>query len=179
MAAVIRDNALERLLVYANVAPGDVLFIPAGTIHALGPGILLYEIQQSSDTTYRLYDWGRLDLDGKPRPLHIEKGVSVSNVETLPEIRHTAGEASPQVEIVRSPYFVTVLHQLNEQHGAQADLDTGGSRFHALTCIQGQARVEADGAQVDIHLGQTILVPACVGRYTLSGAAQVLRAFQP
>ena len=80
MAEAIRSNRLEELLIFAEVATGDVLQIPANTVHALGPGLLIYEIQQASDTTYRLYDWGRLGLDGQPRELHIAKGLEVANL---------------------------------------------------------------------------------------------------
>lgn len=88
MADAIHDNTLEDILEYATVQPGDVLYMPANTIHAIGPGIVLYEVQQSSNVTYRLYDWGRMGLDGNPRELHIEKGVQVSNLETLPDVAH-------------------------------------------------------------------------------------------
>ncbi len=178
LARAIHDGRLHNLLVYAEVGVGDVLFTPAGTIHALGPGLLIYEIQQSSDTTYRLYDWGRVGLDGQPRPLHIEKGLAVANLETLPVIRRTGDSALPVVDIVQCSYFHTLLHQLNPRNGARVALDTRG-RFHALTCIEGTATVEAGGVRVELAAGQTALVPACIGAYTLSGTARVLRAFQP
>ena len=83
------------------------------------------------------------------------------------------------MDIVESPYFKTVLYQLNEANGRQIDLDTGGRRFIILTCIEGQATVEVETEQVDIQMGQTALIPACQGRYILSGIARVLRSFQP
>jgi mannose-6-phosphate isomerase len=178
MADAIRANTLESVLVYAEVVPGDVLFIPAGTVHALGPGLLIYEIQQSSDTTYRLYDWGRMGLDGKPRPLHIDKGVQVSSVDLLPTIKHTAGNTLPIVDIVHCPYFTTLLHQLNPRNGPRITLDTEATCFHALTCIEGLATVEAGNMQVEMAAGQTVFVPASVGEYILSGTARVLRSFQ-
>jgi len=178
LAQAIRDNTLERLLVYATVEIGDVLPVVPGTIHALGPGLLIYEIQQSSDTTYRLYDWGRMGLDGRPRPLHIEKSIRVANLESLPPVYHTAGNNMPVVDIVQTPYFTTLLHQLNPRNGLRITLDTGGRRFHILTCIEGQAQVEANGMQVDMQTGQTVLMPSSLGRYTLSGTARILRSFQ-
>jgi mannose-6-phosphate isomerase len=178
MAQAIRDNALEKMLVYADVVPGDVLFIPAGTVHALGTGVLIYEIQQSSDTTYRLYDWGRMDLNGKPRALHVDKGVQVSNIEKLPTIKHTGENTLPVVDIVQSPYFTTLLHQLNPRNGPRITLDTDGRRFHILTCIEGEAAVNAGNESVTMKLGQTILIPANLGAYILEGTARVLRSFQ-
>ncbi len=142
VAEAIRANTLEDLLVYATVTAGDVLFIPAGTIHALGPGILVYEIQQSSDTTYRLYDWGRVGLDGKPRDLHIDKSLTVSEIGKLPPIRHSAGETAASVDLIASPFFKTTLHQ----PGSSAiELDTAGRAFHVLTCIEGEAHIAALG----------------------------------
>ncbi len=178
MAEAIRANRLEELLVYAEVGAGDVLLNNAGGIHALGPGILIYEIQQSSDVTYRLYDWGRMDLNGKPRTLHIEKGVKVSDVDRMPEIEHTAANKMPVVDIVQSPYFVTLLHQMSPRNGTRITLDTGGTAFHILTCIDGQMAIHAGDTSVEVGMGQTALIPANQGAYTLSGEARVLRSFQ-
>jgi mannose-6-phosphate isomerase len=177
MAAAIESNTLEDLLVYAEAAPGDVLFVRAGTIHALGSGLLIYEIQQSSDTTYRLYDWGRLGLDGKPREMHIEKGKRVANLHTLPEIIHTAHNPAQVVEIVQSPFFVTRLYQLNKNTGTHIDLDTGGRRFHILTCIEGTASVTTGEMRIELAKGRTALIPAIVGAYTLGGRAKVLCSY--
>jgi mannose-6-phosphate isomerase len=168
IAAAIESSTLEDKVVYANVSEGDVMYMAAGSVHALGPGLLVYEIQQSSDTTYRLYDWGRMGLDGKPRALHIDKGLKVANLETLPEIRHTRHDTGKQVEVVRSPYFYTNLYQLNAINGQSAVLDTHGRRFHSLTCIDGSAVVRAGEHEVMFEKGQTVLIPAVSGAYTLS-----------
>lgn len=177
MTQAIRDETLGDLLLYRDVEVGDVFFMEANTVHALGPGILMYEIQQSSDTTYRLYDWGRVGLDGKPRDLHIEKGVQVSNVESQPPITHTAGNDAPEVTLVRCPYFVTLLHQGE----LDLSLDTNDKRFDIFTCIDGSVTIAAAHLQVSIEVGtwQTALVPAAVGAYTVRGTGKVLRSFQP
>jgi mannose-6-phosphate isomerase len=177
VAQAIRDGTLEELLVYAEVKAGDALYIPAGTVHALGPGTLIYEIQQSSNTTYRLYDWGRVGLDGQPRELHIEKGVTVSNLDSLPAVTHPAGDPAPVVTVVQGEFFTTTLHRLSEIGGTASALDTGG-RFHALTCIDGNADVSTSGTTVRMNTGQTVLVPACTGVYELRGYGQVLCSWQ-
>lgn len=169
MAQAIRDNTLESRLVYADVRPGDVLYIPANTIHAIGPGIVLYEIQQSSDVTYRLYDWGRMGLDGKPRALHIDKGVQVSNVESLPAITH------PDHIMVESPFFRTLRYTLTE--GEQQTIVTAG-HFHALTCIDGTITITQGDTHLTLSKGQTALVPACLDRYLLGGQGAVLCSHQ-
>jgi mannose-6-phosphate isomerase len=175
MAQAIRDQRLEDLLVTADVGPGDALYIPAGTVHALGPGIMLYEIQQSSNTTYRLYDWGRLGLDGQPRPLHIEKGVAVSNVESLPPITHPGADGSPEVMVAQGEFFTTKLHHLAEAD--HVTIESGG-RFHALTCIAGAVEIAAGGLVTPLHAGRTALIPAGVEVFTLHGSGQVLRSWQ-
>lgn len=173
MAEAITNNTLDQHLVYADVQAGDVLYIPAGTIHAIGPGILLYEIQQSSNTTYRLYDWGRMGLDGTPRELHIDKGVQVANVETLPSVVNRSGD---HVTIVDGPYFATTLHLLNSPQQPQ-DFDTDTTAFHALTVIEGQATFTAGTHEVTAFTGQTVLVPASVGAYSVAGEGRVLRSW--
>ncbi|MBZ0299459.1 MAG: class I mannose-6-phosphate isomerase [Anaerolineae bacterium] len=178
MAEAIKSGTLEDLLVYADVTRGDVLFVRAGTIHALGPGLLIYEIQQSSDTTYRLYDWGRVGLDGQPRALHIDKGRQVANLDALPQVVATGAQTGQVVEVVRAPYFTTLLYQLNAANGTRVGLDTSGQRFHILTCIAGQARVTAGASSMALATGRTVLIPACLGVYQLEGQAQVLWSAQ-
>lgn len=175
MARAIRENTLEKLLIYQEVTAGDVLFVHANTIHALGPGILMYEIQQSSDLTYRLYDWGRVDLDGKPRALHIDKGVLVANTESLPSIRRTGMQTdAEEVEIASSPFFNTMLHRLR---GADRSVEMGGT-FHLLTCIDGAVEVRAEsGEPLTLSKGQSAFMPAGLARFTLSGTGDVLRAW--
>jgi mannose-6-phosphate isomerase len=175
MAAAIRDNQLDSLLVYVDVTAGDVLYMAAGTVHALGPGLLIYEIQQSSDVTYRLYDWGRMGLDGKPRALHVEKGVSVASLDRLPEIRHTGGDSSAVVELVSSPYFMTRLHRLDH---APLDADSGG-RFQIMTVLEGGVTVTWGEHHVPLHHGRTALIPAALGRFSVSGVGVVLISAQP
>ncbi len=173
LAQAIRDGYLEDLLVFADVKAGDVVYLAANTIHAIGPGLLIYEIQQSSDVTYRLYDWNRLGLDGEPRELHIEKGTQVSNVETLPPITHI-DTAQDQVIIVDGEYFRTARHRLN---GAPQHVQTQGC-FHALTCIEGEVSLTADDTAINLSIGRTALVPAVLTSYTLNGTGVVLRSWQ-
>ena len=164
----IRAGDLESHLQHAEVRAGDSLYLEAGAIHALGPGILIYEIQQASDRTYRLYDWGRMGLDGQPRELHIDKGLRVARLDSLPAVMRTEGEL-----LVSCDYFQLWRHELA---GGGRKID-GGGRFHALTCIAGEAQVEAAGCDsLHLHKGETGLVPASVGGFELAGSGVVLRA---
>jgi mannose-6-phosphate isomerase len=168
MAQAIRQGTLEELLVFAEVEQGDVLYMPANTVHAVGPGILLYEVQQSSNVTYRLYDWNRMGLDGKPRELHIEKGVQISNLSALPEVTHPEGEL-----VVDGDYFQTRRFVLDDEVLA---LNTNG-RFHSLTCIDGIVTVQHPLETFDVQKGQTALMPAALGDYELAGTALVLCSY--
>lgn len=170
LEAAILQGRLETLLQFAQVQAGDVLYIPANTIHALGPGLLIYEIQQSSDITYRLYDWGRLGLDGQPRELHIEKGMQVSDLNALPQIQQPAGDL-----LVDEEYFRTWRHALRKD----SRLIKCEKRFQALTCISGKIEVEAEGHElIAIAIGETGLIPACINEFSLSGEGVILRSCQ-
>jgi mannose-6-phosphate isomerase len=170
----IENNSLEDLLVYGDVERGDVLLINAGTIHAIGEGIVIYEVQQSSDVTYRLYDWGRMGLDGKPRELHIEKSLKVANLETLPTIEHEDSTSKAAV-VISSEYFATLRHTLRDE---SLPLSTEGKYFHALTCIDGTLTIASDQGDVDFKVGQTVLIPAALGSYVLRGTGVALNSMQ-
>lgn len=168
MTAAIRSGQLENHLVYVSVRAGDALYIPANTVHALGPGLLIYEIQQSSDITYRLHDWGRVGLDGRPRQLHIDKGLRVSNLDVLPTVTRPADGL-----IVAGDYFRAWRHQLQAE---SMDIATDGG-FQALTCIEGLLRLQSEGHEaVILGKGQTGLIPACLGTFSIQGAGTVLRS---
>ena len=170
IAAAISENRLEDYMRYAEVRAGDVLTIPANTVHALGPGLLIYEIQQSSDTTYRLYDWGRPGLDGKPRQLHIDKGLQVADLDYAPEIKRPSSEL-----IVAGEYFMTWRHELGS---GGRNLETGGV-FQALTCLEGEIEAAAvDHEPIVLAKGETGLIPACFEEFALSGVGTVLRSCQ-
>ena len=168
IAEAIQGRRLEAHLAYAEVKTGDVLHIPANTIHALGPGILVYEIQQSSDLTYRLYDWGRLGLDGQPRELHIAKSLQVANLEALPRVQQPEDDL-----LVDGEYFRAWRHELA---GSALSIDTGG-RFQSLTCIAGMAQAAAAGhEEIVLGKGDTGLMPACIPTFAVRGDGVVLRA---
>ncbi|MXX49883.1 MAG: mannose-6-phosphate isomerase [Chloroflexi bacterium] len=168
LAEAIQAGTLEALLVYKNVQADDVLSLPAGTVHALGPGILIYEIQQASDRTYRLYDWGRLGLGGKPRDLHIDKGLSVANLASLPQVTHPQGEL-----LIDGAYFRTWRHQL---HDEALSLASQGC-FQALTCIAGELQIHTTGQDsLPLRLGETSLLPACIDSFTLRGSGCIIRS---
>ena len=173
------DGSLGSLLRHVSVRKGDVFFIRPGTVHALGAGIVAAEIQQSSNLTYRLYDYGRLDRDGKKRPLHVEKAIDVLRRE--PE---TAKAARPLLTryrpgsvlelLARCRYFQTERVRLLCGGVGAFEVPAGPESFHVLLCTDGSGALLRNGTALDFRKGDCIFVPAGSGSLTLTGEAEVL-----
>jgi len=166
LSRALADGNVEDKLNRLRVATGDFIFIPAGTVHAVGPGILLAEIQQTSDVTYRLWDWGRVGPDGKERPLHIDHALeSIHYGEQSRGGTHSS--ASPQAgpsELCRCHAFAVtkVEMQKGSWHG-----HTAGS-FVIIVTIRGHGSLQtAEGEAVPLGAGDTLLVPADAGAFDL------------
>ena len=137
----IHRGTAELCLHKIEPQAGDCLFIPAGTVHALGAGLVVAEIQQASDTTFRLYDWNRVGPDGKPRPLHVEQGLAVSDFSRPPATLQTPQPTErPHIErIVDCDKFV-----LDRWHINNAEVIGGDDRFHIVAVLNGSIQVEGD-----------------------------------
>ena len=175
LSAAIGDGTILSLAQYLDVRGGDTVFMQPGTIHALGPGLLIYEVQQSSDLTYRVYDWGRPQTE--KRKLHIEKSLAVSDPQATAPVTHVPALADGERRVVaQCPYFTLELIAAQSRPVA---LDTAGQTFHALTVIEGQAQVTVSAGQ-SWTLGrfETMLVPAACGAYQLEpvGSFRALKA---
>jgi mannose-6-phosphate isomerase len=143
--------------------PGDVVFIPAGTVHALGAGLLVAEIQQSSDTTFRLFDWNRVGVDGKPRPLHIRESLEVSDYQSGPvHPRRADPDHDRWQELVRCDKFVLRVLQ------GGRDQVAGDGKFHILTVPRATATLRLDGETFSLRTGQTLLLPASLPQAEIS-----------
>jgi mannose-6-phosphate isomerase len=155
------------------------MLIPAGTIHALGPGLLLYEVQQSSDTTYRAYDWGRPLSDG--RKLHIEESVEVARpVGPEERTRPELGMATGAVPAIASPYFDVELARASATDPLACD--TRGLTFHILTAIDGAAELTCGGETTRLARFETCVVAAAAGQYRIRATGEpvtLLRASVP
>lgn len=148
-----RTSALLREL---PARPGETVLIPAGTIHALGGGVLVYEIQQPSGITYRFDDWGRVGLDGQPRELHIEESVAVARPEYQPAPIAPIAIAPGRTLLTACRYFA--LERLHLPARQTMTIDHPGSPA-VITLLDGDGTVEAAGVQTPIHPGQTVIVP--------------------
>jgi mannose-6-phosphate isomerase len=155
----LKAGTVESCLHCFQVSPGNCVFIPAGTVHAIGEGILLAEIQQSSDLTFRLYDWGRLGSDGNPREVHIEESLQCIDFDRGPVEpvvpRSVSTYGSDVEELVRSDYFVLRRHRTSEPFSIVHD-----NRFHILMMLQGTAHLICDNQLKIISIGNTVLMPA-------------------
>ena len=157
--ASVADNTITDILTDYKIQPGDVFFLPAGRVHAIGAGSFIAEIQQTSNITYRIYDYGRVGADGKPRELHTELAKGAIDYTVLPDYRtHYRPEYDKRVELVSCPYFTTSLYDLTRQQGV--DLSRLNS-FVVVICLEGSGTLTSDaGSSVSIHQGETVLVPA-------------------
>ena len=171
----IEDNTLLEVTNSVPVHKGDVFFIDAGTLHAIGKGILIAEIQQNSNTTYRIYDFGRLGADGKPRELHIDKAVDGTRLE--PPTRSCKPQGEPQQHdgycstlLASCEYFTVTRMDVENSVSLNAD----NKSFHSLLCLEGDATVQCNGQELSMKKGESIFLPAGTGAYTVSGTCQFL-----
>ena len=167
-----KGSAVEEALNNVPVKPGDVLYIPSGTVHAIGAGIMLYEIQQSSDVTYRFYDWNRRDKNGKGRELHLDKALDVTRLDVKPEpVRPLTLRADADGTLERlldERYFV--VDRLTSC--AEMPLHTDVRRFGILTALEAGA-MHAGGGMIPLKAGQTAMIPADCVPVTLTGGCFV------
>lgn len=161
LADSIRNGTVTEYSQYAAVSQGDTVFMPAGTLHALGPGLLIYEVQQTSDWTYRVYDWGRPQTE--TRKLHIDKSIQVTRPEfSAPVIPLPVLEDGSVNLLVQCEYFTL---EILSAFSRRITLDTKGETFHAITVIEGKARLQAGDEIAELEKMQTALVPASLGKY--------------
>jgi mannose-6-phosphate isomerase len=178
LAGALADGSLLSLLRRVPVHAGDTIFVPAGTIHAINAGIMLFEIQQKSDLTYRVYDYDRRDEQGRPRALHIERALDVTSYDAAPpaiiEPRRLDGA---RTQLVSCPYFAMERLDLVTPLATATDIGS----FEILTAIDGAARLAwADGEQ-RLARGESIVLPASLGSYQLAPdpSATLLRCNVP
>lgn len=171
----VADNTLTEVLCDYAVQPGDLFFLPAGRIHAICSGSFVAEIQQTSDITYRIYDYGRLGNNGQPRELHTELAKDAIDYTVLPDYRsHYEYKKNREVELVACPYFLTSLYDLDAP--VEKDLSQTNS-FLVAMCLAGSGMLMDDeGYQTPIRQGKTLLVPSSTRRirFVPDGTMKVL-----
>lgn len=161
----LQNGQIENLLHYETVKRGDTFFIRTGTVHAIGAGILLAEIQQTSDITYRIFDWNRTNKDGKTRELHTELALDAIDYKRRDnhKVAYTA-EPNKRNLMVESPYFTTEIIAVHGEVSIKTDqLDS----FVVLMAVQGDSQISVDGITYPLSFGSTVLLPACLTAFTL------------
>ena len=175
-ALAIQQGKCEECLHSFEARQGDCVYIPAGTVHALGAGIIVAEIQQSSDTTFRLFDWNRLGIDGRPRELHVEQGLDAIDYARGPvePIRSPISRKDDSVSLVSSDKF-----SLERRLLLGPKTLGGDGRFHILTMVDGSMSINREYFDGNLACGQTVLLPAEIApvRCTPCPDAMVLDAF--
>jgi mannose-6-phosphate isomerase len=162
----IQQNRAEELLNWINIFPGEMIYVAGGTVHTLGPGSILVETQQQSDTTYRLYDYGR------PRELHLKEGLAALKEKTgsgkvmrpAPiEMRGTRNRRSP---LVASSYFVVEMFELKDPQDFPPDTDSGKTSAQIITAVEGCGVVEVPGMEpVTVTKGDAVVMPASIAGF--------------
>lgn len=176
----LESNSLREILNFEKVKAGDAFFIPAGRVHALGPGIFLAEIQQTSDTTYRIYDWNRVDSEGKSRELHVAEALDAIDFKVYDDYKaEYEAKNNGTANLVTCPYFTTNLIQLDKAIAKDfSELDS----FVIYVCVEGHLTLVHSGVEqpaVTLNQGEALLVPASIDRVDLvpSVASKVLEVY--
>ena len=172
----IKDNTLTEICNFVPVHKGDVFFIEAGTLHAIGEGILIAEVQQNSNTTYRVSDYGRLGADGKPRPLHIEKAIEVTKRQKPPipygKVGKTVATDYGTVrELAACKFFTARVVDLDGTFSL-----TEPDSFLSLLILKGNAQIEGETETLLVQKGDSVFVPAGE-KVKISGKAEILCSF--
>ncbi len=174
--AAVSESRLEELLNKVEVRPGDTFFIPAGTVHALGAGLEVVEVQQTSDITYRIYDWDRVDAEGKSRELHTALAVDAIDFEADAELLHRKYDLQRggEAKVIESNYFTMVLHDVA---GAKTFDHSALDSFVVYIALNGSVRIIADGNAESLEEGEVILIPAETSEILVEGDAKLMEVY--
>ncbi|CUH95329.1 hypothetical protein P22_1399 [Propionispora sp. 2/2-37] len=159
----VASGAVEPVLRRVAVCPGDLILVPAGTVHSLLKGVVVCEVQQSSDLTYRIHDFNRTGPDGKPRALHIEKALEVISFGEQPPLNFTQDSITCSYFSVRKWQVKPLVR------------DYSGGHFLVYCILQGSGQVVGNGVSTPVQAGETVLVPACLESVEIMGELHLLR----
>jgi mannose-6-phosphate isomerase len=172
LGEAISNGTVEEQLNYVNVKKGDVFFIPSGLVHAIGAGILLAEIQQNSNITYRVYDYNRVGKDGKPRELHVTDALNVivnrSEYE-IDKIRYSKGEKTSTC-LASCEFFTVDKYDIDGEKVFSTNVES----FNSVLCLDGNAEIIYNNEKFPLVKGDSYFIPANMGDYSIEGKAQVI-----
>jgi mannose-6-phosphate isomerase len=173
----IADNTLLEVTNSVPVKKGDVFFIRSGTLHAIGKGILIAEIQQNSNTTYRIYDYGRVGKDGKPRELHVEKALDVTKLcpaEPYPPTEWVNNGEYSEKLLSSCEYFTVKALDI----ASRASLEADEKSFVHILVLDGKCTYSSQGTEnIPLKKGDSLFVPAGLGRFELDGKCEAIMTY--
>lgn len=173
----VKEGTVEDCLNYIEVYPGDTLYIPAGMVHAVGEGIVLTEVQQNSNLTFRVYDYNRVDKNGRPRELHVDKAIEVIDFENNKKIGKIKEECifindgAKKSELINNEYFVNEKYYVEGEISDNAD----GSKFIIYVVLDGECEINYTGGSEKMKKGDSVFIPAAMGDFKISGNFKALR----
>ncbi len=171
--ANLENKTLLSILDSVKVDEGDVFFLETGTVHAIGAGLIIAEIQQTSDITYRLYDFERVDAKGNQRELHVDLALDAINYNKVNTHKKYDKTPNQSNTVVDCPYFTTNFLPLE----GKISVNKTGNTFTAYMCVEGSFELESDGVKYPYKKGDTILMPAALKSFILSGKASILEIY--
>lgn len=169
----LNDKTLVSILDDVKAKSGDVFFLETGTVHAIGAGLVVAEIQQTSDITYRLYDFDRKDAQGNTRELHVDLALDAINYDKVDTQKKYETKTNTSNGVVDCPYFTTNFIPLEDK----VEVSKSGETFTVYMCIEGSFEIEYDGFKNTYIKGDTVLVPAAINSFILTGKASILEIY--
>ena len=169
----LQNKTLETILDSKKIAQGDVFFLATGTVHAIGAGTVIAEIQQTSDITYRIYDFDRVDANGNKRELQLDNAMDAINFNVVKSKIEYPKQINQSNEVVHCPYFKTNFIALNEQLSIQNDKDS----FLVYMCVEGNFEIDLENQKYAYKKGDTVLIPAEIKDFKLLGNASLLEIY--
>ncbi|MBP6181750.1 type I phosphomannose isomerase catalytic subunit [Flavobacterium sp.] len=169
----LKNKTLLSILDDVKVKSGDVFFLETGTVHAIGAGLVVAEIQQTSDITYRIYDFDRVDASGNTRELHIDLALEAINYNTVETKKEYSKNVNESNEVVDCPYFTTNLVPLD----GEIIVSKSGETFTVYMCVEGAFEIDFNNIKLQYRKGDTVLIPAAMNTFSLNGKASILEIY--
>jgi mannose-6-phosphate isomerase len=169
----LKNKTLLSILDDIKVEVGDVFFLETGTVHAIGAGLVIAEIQQTSDITYRLYDFDRVDAAGNQRELHVDLALDAINYNKVDTHKKYKSALNQSNTVVDCPYFTTKFLPLD----GNISVDKTGDSFTVYMCVDGSFELESEGTKYQYKKGDTVLIPASLKTFVLNGKASILEIY--
>ena len=169
----LKNKTLLSILDYIEVKQGDVFFLETGTVHAIGAGMIIAEIQQTSDITYRLYDFDRVDDNGNTRELHVDLALEAINYNTIESKKTYSKNLNQSNSVVDCPYFTTNFMPLE----GEVSVAKTGDSFTVYMCVEGNFEIQFEDSKFQYTKGHTVLIPASMKNFMLNGKASILEIY--